>query len=97
VLALDLTTAQSQENLKWMPFKNTGIRKSSAFASINCFRFGDMLFTLRSQNGAQITPAPLKNSYLARPHAGHFFGCAATSQDLEAMAEYLHGLVERFN
>jgi acetyl/propionyl-CoA carboxylase alpha subunit len=60
--------------LKLMQFRNTCISKSSVFASTECFRFGDMLFTQCSQNGAQITPAPLKNSHLARPHAGHFFG-----------------------
>jgi hypothetical protein len=56
-----------------MQFRNTCISKSSVFASTECFRFGDMLFTQCSQNGAQTTPAPLKNSHLARPHAGHFF------------------------
>lgn len=56
-----------------MQFRNTCISKNSVFASTECFRFCDMLFTQCSQNGAQITPAPLKNPYLARPHAGHFF------------------------
>lgn len=48
------------------------IRGFDSRPSAGLFRICDMLFTIHSQSEAQITPAPLKSSHLARPHAGHF-------------------------